>query len=531
DLAGLVARHGPLPVERACGYARQAALGLQHAHEKGLVHRDVKPSNLMVTPRHVVKILDLGLARLSLGTEGGSGGSALTQEGALMGTPDYLAPEQARDAHVVDGRADLYSLGCTLYFLLTGRPPFPGGSLAHKLLRHQQDEPPAPEAARADLPPALVAVLRRLLAKRPEDRYARAADVAAALAPFCPAGTVPGAPGEPVEPPGRTEPLSAAPAEHPGRAPAPGRRWPRPLVTAACSALLVAALAVWLWPSGSQTPPTAPPTAPPDLAGPGKRVHNSLGMALVWIPAGTFWMGGPDPGEKPVQDHEQPRHEVRITRPFLMGAYEVTQEEYQRVMGVNPSWFAATGERRGEVTGVDTRRYPVEYVSWEEANAFCARLSALAEEKRAGRLYRLPTEAQWEYACRAGTTTAFPFGNALSSAQANFNGLFPYGKAAPGQFLKRPCPVGSYPGNVWGLHDMHGNVVEWCHDWYDPNYYHARPRDDPPGPPAGGFRVARGGSWEGKGWGCRSAARREYAPKDHHCNVGFRVVCVPGQAP
>jgi WD40 repeat protein/tRNA A-37 threonylcarbamoyl transferase component Bud32 len=187
DLDRLVRRDGPLPVARACAYLRQAALGLQHAQERGLVHRDVKPANLFLTADGtVVKVLDFGLARFRSGSQVGS----LTQAGQFLGTPDYLAPEQLTDSRQVDGRADVYSLGCTACYLLTGDPPFPGGSVWDKLFKHRQTEPAMLRSPPKGVPPALGAVLRRMLAKRPDQRWPTPGDVAAALAPFCgPEGT------------------------------------------------------------------------------------------------------------------------------------------------------------------------------------------------------------------------------------------------------------------------------------------------------------------------------------------------------
>jgi serine/threonine-protein kinase len=181
DLGKVVKQHGPLPVAAACDYVRQAALGLQHAFEKGLVHRDIKPANLLLTVNGVVKVLDLGLARLASVESFLEPSTTLTQEGAVMGTPDFIAPEQARDSHSADIRADIYSLGCTLYFLLTGKVPFPGGSLTEKLLKHQLDAPRPLRGLRAEVPPAVAAVVDKLMAKRPEDRYQSPAEVAAAL--------------------------------------------------------------------------------------------------------------------------------------------------------------------------------------------------------------------------------------------------------------------------------------------------------------------------------------------------------------
>jgi serine/threonine protein kinase len=177
DLAQLLEQtDGPVPVCLACECARQAALGLQHAHERGLIHRDIKPSNLLLTKEeNVVKILDMGLVRLGTCPETGHAESELTHSGVMMGTPAYMAPEQVFDARNVDGRADIYSLGCTLYELLAGRPPH----------RHQMKEPPPLDWVRPEVSPILGAVVQRMMARMPEDRYPAAVDVVKALTPFC----------------------------------------------------------------------------------------------------------------------------------------------------------------------------------------------------------------------------------------------------------------------------------------------------------------------------------------------------------
>jgi WD40 repeat protein/serine/threonine protein kinase len=184
DLAKLVRQQGPLPVREASEYVRQAALGLQHAHEQGLVHRDIKPANLMLTTKGVVKVLDLGLARLATAAESGDPTDPMTQEGTVMGTPDYMAPEQATDSRSADIRADLYSLGCTLFYVLIGKVPFPGGTLAEKLVKHQIDPPPRVDKVRPEVPTELGAVVLRLMAKKPAERYARPSELATALEPF-----------------------------------------------------------------------------------------------------------------------------------------------------------------------------------------------------------------------------------------------------------------------------------------------------------------------------------------------------------
>jgi formylglycine-generating enzyme required for sulfatase activity len=246
---------------------------------------------------------------------------------------------------------------------------------------------------------------------------------------------------------------------------------------------------------------------------------NSIGVKLMYIPNGSFLMGSPkNPGEA--------RHRVNITKPFHLGAREITQRQYLAVVGDNPSAF--TPQRNENVVyGIDTLDLPVESVSWEDADAFCRRLSAIPEEKEAGRTYRLPTEAEWEYACRAGSTAAFNFGDAAASRMANFNGNYPYGGAETGPYLKRPAPVGSYPPNAWGLDDMHGNVGEWCQDWHRMDYQNLRADDpiclDPQS--ARPYRINRGGHYEKNGWACRSAARWVSDPKGSDSTVGFRIVC------
>jgi formylglycine-generating enzyme required for sulfatase activity len=233
---------------------------------------------------------------------------------------------------------------------------------------------------------------------------------------------------------------------------------------------------------------------------------NSIGMELVLVSAGEFMMGSPESEADRSKNENQ--HLVRITRPFYMGVYEVTQAEYERVMGKNPSSFSRNGLSSEKVAGRDTSRFPVERVSWEDAKEFCRRLSLLPGERAAGRAYRLPTEAEWEYACRAGTTTPFHFGRVANGFQGNFNGISPYGTKHRGRNLNRTTEVGSYPPNAWGLYDMHGNVHEWCEDWYDRHY-----------------RVVRGGCWFYGARLCRAACRACGRPDgEGSLTIGFRIV-------
>ena len=244
---------------------------------------------------------------------------------------------------------------------------------------------------------------------------------------------------------------------------------------------------------------------------------NSIGMKLVLVPAGEFMMGGDEPPGEVVRkcntadakaewfQSEQPQHRVRITRPFLMGACEVTQAQYENIIGTNPADFKGDNN-------------PVEQVSWTDATEFCRRIS-----QKEGVEYRLPSEAEWEYACRAGSSTPFYTGATISTGQANYDGNYTYGSGAKGESRGRTIAVGSFPPNGFGLYDMHGNVWEWCQDWYGADYYGSSPESDPPGPSAGAARVVRGGSWVINPKYCRAAGRGGYGPSDRGRSVGFRV--------
>jgi len=515
DLAKLVKRRGPLAHGEACEYARQVALGLQHAFEDGMVHRDIKPQNLMRTTRGQVKILDFGLARFAseVVSQGG-----LTTEGMVLGSADYIAPEQIGDPHAADVRADTYSLGCTLYFLLAGRPPFPDGNLIQKLLAHSEKTPRPLAEVRADVPPKLARVVERMMAKSPSLRPSTPAEVVLALAPFsdaferggqtldlperdsAPMGVTKSDPG-----PTAVERLLSDSALDPGR--------PRPASTAveklsrlgprawwaAAGLLLLGFVVAWAvvlrvktangtiellnlpkdaevlvdgeevavtWPGGGKP---AVVTVPPGkhkimvkkdgletsgdqvtvqaqgkekftvrFVAPAKLTHehpkvdglesikNSIGMTLTLIPAGEFFMGSPDEAIE-AEKAEKPSHWVRISKPFYLGVCEVTQAQYESVMGDNPSHFSANGGGKDRVAGQSTDRYPVENVCWQDAIQFCNKLSEKEGKKPFyeidgndirlpdwnGHGYRLPTEAEWECACRANasTPTRFSFGD------------------------------------------------------------------------------------------------------------------------
>ena len=243
----------------------------------------------------------------------------------------------------------------------------------------------------------------------------------------------------------------------------------------------------------------------------GAEITNRLGMQFRVIPPGTFEMGSPK--AEPERSPDEPLHTVTITQPKLFGVYPVTQGEWTKLMGSNPSHFKT-------VAGQDTSRFPVEQVSWDDCQEFLKKLNAQYAMK--GWRYRLPTEAEWEYACRAGTVTPFWFGGELNGQQANCDGNYPY-ESGKGPYVKRPCVVGSYKANPYGLYDQHGQVWEWCEDWY--GEYDRSASQDPAGPSSGSSRVLRGGSWYDSASGCRSAFRRSFVPSFRFFSIGFRVLC------
>ena len=252
------------------------------------------------------------------------------------------------------------------------------------------------------------------------------------------------------------------------------------------------------------------PEAPESVETDEVHVDLRTGIAFVAVPGGEFDMGSDH------QSREQPIHKVRISA-FRLGRYPVTNQEYER--------FLKAAESKNPPTYWDDKRFnqpqqPVVGVSWDDCQAFCEWAGC-----------RFPTEAEWEYACRAGTTSVFHYGDSLSSKQANFDGNYPYGKAKKGPYVEKTTPVGSYEPNAYGLYDMHGNVLEWCQDWYEAGYYKQSSEANPQGPKKGENRVLRGGGWCNFGELCRSAFRYGYLPSGRYLHFGFRVVLSPRSVP
>lgn len=277
---------------------------------------------------------------------------------------------------------------------------------------------------------------------------------------------------------------------------------------------------------------------------------RATAMELVGIRPGEFFMGSElaETGRRADED----RHRVRINRPFFLGAYEVTQEEYIKVMKTNPSHFSKNGEGQDKIRGLATARLPVENVSWFDTLEYCNRLSKLdglepyykltaikndgwsiskANVKvLGGNGYRLPTEAEWEYSCRANSLTPYNFGAVTSREKFNVKPLLVgggYGSSLQWPDLERTEKVGAYKANAWGLYEMHGNVGEWCWDYYDKDYYSKSPPSDPQGPERGNHRVMRGGSWQTPQASARSASRFFLSPGERKYFGGFRVARNP----
>ncbi|MCX7045007.1 MAG: SUMF1/EgtB/PvdO family nonheme iron enzyme [Candidatus Sumerlaeota bacterium] len=283
------------------------------------------------------------------------------------------------------------------------------------------------------------------------------------------------------------------------------------------------------------TSPLSSPATPQDFA---EDLGGGAMMKMIWIKPGKFLMGSPG-SEAGRSDDEGPQHEVELDG-FWMGKYQVTMGQFCLFVsetnyktqadknGFAMIWDAEKEEYKDEyganwknVGFEQARNHPTVNVCWHDAIAFCKWLSRKSNHK-----YRLPTEAEWEYACRAGTRTPFYFGETISTDQANYDGNYIYKDGEEGVFRERTTPVGSFPANAWGVHDMHGNVWEWCMDWYEEDYYAQSPRKNPTGPASGECRSIRGGSWFTHPDGCRSACRTFREPDPSYNDYGFRVVCV-----
>jgi formylglycine-generating enzyme required for sulfatase activity/tRNA A-37 threonylcarbamoyl transferase component Bud32 len=523
--------------------AKDILKGLVAAHEKGLIHRDIKPANLWVEAEtNRIKLLDFGLTR------GGNSEKDLTRPGQVLGTPNYMAPEQAR-ALPVDGRADLFSLGVVLYRMITGKSPFVRAEMMATLFAVTVEPVPSVASLGTDVPDALGRLIDQLLAKGADDRPQGAKAALAVVleverqlragqsAP--PTATRPEAPQPPSQPP---ESVQNDPTPWSGSAArvlldeeetdlVPVRKSNARWILAGMAVTVVLALLVAFVVSRKGDPERGKDATSNGEPPPGEvmepfefviddvkkketrwvlklDIGNGEKMEFVRIDKGRFRMGAPD-GENEASENEKPQRVVEFDRGFYLGKYEVTQTQYRAVTGKTPSKF------KGD-------QLPVENVSWIDANEFCNILSDRIKRKTV-----LPSEAQWEYACRAGTNTPFHFGSKLNGDFANCDGNYPYGTDSKGEYKKATMAVGSYPANSWGLHDMHGNVWEWCQDYYGP-YDKIEYKRNPIQQilQSENRIVIRGGAWVNDARGCRASYRLSGSPDGLGDFVGFRV-CLP----
>jgi formylglycine-generating enzyme required for sulfatase activity len=549
-------RKEPFPCGDVVRWGGQLLDALQylHEHDPQVIHRDIKPRNLKLTPRGEVVLLDFGLSK----STPAESRVAATSVSVLGYTPHY-APFEQIQGQGTDPRSDLFALAATLYHLLTGKLPPDAMVRALTTMNGQPDPLEPAHVVNPAVPAALGNVVHQAMAmgrdQRPESAAAmrtalRAAVDAPAAAPVtasaAEAATVAGVA------PARVATLVAADALAQAKG---ARRWSRPWLATVSMFGLVAAIGLVIAAPGRSTrtdatvsdAPPVPAAAPPGAVeepaasfAPAERTfafesatvtvdgtvaraqrqarsyQEDLGkgeaIEMVAIPGGEFLMGNVS-AEYP---DETPQHLVRIA-PFYLSRYEVTQAQWRAVATTLPRVTRQLDPDPSSFKGDDL---PVEQVSWEDAMEFCERLS-----RKTRLAYHLPSEAEWEYAARAGTTTPFAFGHALVPALASFDASVPFGGAARGPTPKQTSPVGSFAvANAFGLYDMHGNVAEWCLGEYHPSYEGA-PADGVPWITGGDTdrHVLRGGSWSDLAVDCRSANRYSYPRDGRQRTIGFRL--------
>lgn len=441
-----------------------AALDYAHAQKPPVIHRDLKPSNIIIGKSGSVKVLDFGVAR-----EIKDSYTRVTGR-ETSGTLPYMSPEQLRGKKP-SASMDIYALGVVCYECLSSHPPFYTGELTYQVLH---EEPEVLEGALSHVNGAVQKALAKDPAERPQTAGALIELLRTKVAARGESEKWVGA----ARKEGRELPLAVAPFRE-----EQAREYQK---------LTAEVLDV---PIGKTI-----------------ELDGGIKMEFVLIPSGEFDMGSPS-SEKDRDNCEGQVHKVKISRPFYMGIYEVTQAQWNAVMGTTISQQRDKDSPSRPLQGEGTN-YPMYYVSWEEAVEFCKKLN-----QREGKRYRLPTEAEWEYACRAGTQTRFYFGDDESSLDAYTWHV--------NNSDHETHPVGQKKANAFGLYDMYGNVWEWCSDWYDEDYCSNSPSVDPKGPNTGTARVLREGAWDHPSRYCRSAARGGLVTVWRDRANGFRVVVLP----
>ena len=501
----LADRKKPHPISFLHRWLPSVATALDYVHARGVVHRDVKPANIFFDTESHAYLGDFGIAKIIDDELAEESEHSLTSTGGEIGTYPYMGPEFFRKPRVLSGAYDQYALAVTVYEMICGRRPFSGDS-GQLIVAHVTQAPPDIRGLQADVPESLCNAVYRALAKRPDDRFPTCSSFAQAVLRDVPLAQVVDSHQRFLCP--SCHKLVRVPVDLSGRT----CRCPD------CNVLLrVSPNSDALW--RREEDPTDKRSLNPEIpARLQSTIRNSVGMTLSLIPAGTFMMGSEsDPSARPM-------HPIRISREFYLAQTPVTQEQWIRVMSDSPS------------THTDPS-LPVTMISWYEAVVFCKKLSNRPEEKAAGRAYRLPTEAEWEYSCRARSTTAFACGEdptqLIEYAWFDVSDLAEkYWRDEWGEdhsaFLavygsNGTRTVGTKRPNSWGLFDMHGNVSEWCMDWF--GEYQADDAIDPSGLVDGQEKVSRGGSWMSAAHRCASAARQHQPPDWRLPVTSFRVAC------
>jgi eukaryotic-like serine/threonine-protein kinase len=468
---------------------------LQFCHAEGVIHRDLKPDNLMRRQRNgELVIIDFGAVR-EVGQRLTLMANGQPRPGSQIGTEGYMPIEQFNRSPVL--ASDIYAVGAIGMQAMTGMYP-------HEVFFDSATD----MFAWQNVPgcyatPVFANVLNRMLANSAAVRYPDAAAALAALKPLI---------STPIPKPNNLSPPLASPTIQPTFRGSLSQE----IFTFKTAKLqqvqeqLVEVVKKPGWLGIGEREERQTKTVKvwkaPKTTAQAERFVEDLGggakLEMVYIPAGTFTMGAPK-SEADSNDDERPEHLVAVPE-FYMGRYAVTQAQYLAVMGKNPAqWQGA--------------QLPVEQVSWHDAQEFCQKLST-----KTGKKYRLPSEAMWEYACRAGATTPFHFGETINPDIANFDGNSTYANSAKGQYRQQTTVVGSFPANHFGLADMHGNVWEWCEDHWHENYQEALL--DGSSWNDNDYRLLRGGSWDDDPSCCRSASRSRWSAGLGIDIIGFRVI-------
>jgi eukaryotic-like serine/threonine-protein kinase len=454
--------------------------GLAVVHGKNKIHRDLKPDNIMRREKDgKLVLIDFGAVK-EVRQAAGMGTNAALSASIGIGTQGYMPTEQAIGFPRL--ASDVYAVGAIGIQCLTGKHPnelFDEEILA---LRWQH---------LCKVSVGLATVLEKMVAQQPNERYKNgliAVDVVEQLSVSC-------------QPQPPTVPSPAAPTQ---KSSIP------PVQPAAIVISKISFASVRLDRTGKilERPEGSAIAFQEDLG-------NGISLTMVKIPAGEFIMGSP------ANEEESPQHQVKVPE-FYLGQTLVTQGQWQALMGRSPSMFTSMFKRGNKL--------PVDTVNWLDAMDFCEKLS-----QKTGHTYRLPSEAEWEYACRAGTTTPFAFGETITPAVVNYNGNYTYGKAPIGEYRKKTTMPGSFPANLFGLYDMHGNLWEWCLDEWSDNYQNApndgSARGDITSRDNSKMRILRGGSWGNDPYYCRSTIRFRNGSDLQYDNIGFRVVYAPARTP